>query len=69
MKGDVALSKLMEIFPKKKNLFLVADECCALLDNQIDLDQAITTICKIDEGKISNEFWRTYEKKYYEAKY
>ena len=47
---DVALSKMMEIFPGRKNLSLVVDECRTLLDNQVDLDQAISAICDMDEG-------------------
>jgi hypothetical protein len=50
MNKDVALAKLMEIFPERKDLSLVIDECSTLLDNQVDLDQAIATICEMDEG-------------------
>jgi hypothetical protein len=47
---DVALSRLTEIFPGRKNLSIVVDECRTLLDDQIDLDQAIAEICDMDDG-------------------
>ena len=50
MNRDVALSKLTEIFPERENLSLIVDECRTLLNNQIDLDQAIAAICEMDEG-------------------
>ena len=50
MNRDVALSKLTEIFPERENLSLIVDECRTLLNNQIDLDQAIAAICQMDEG-------------------
>ena len=49
MNRDVALSKLTEIFPKRENLSLIVDECRTLLNNQIDLDQAIAAVCEMDE--------------------
>ena len=50
MNRDVALSRLTEIFPERENLSLIVDECRTLLNNQIDLDQAIAAICGMDEG-------------------
>ena len=41
--------RLTEIFPERENLSLIVDECRTLLNNQIDLDQAIAAICEMDE--------------------
>lgn len=50
MDKDVALTKLMEIFPDREDIAFIVDQCTTLSGNQVDFDQAISEICQTDES-------------------
>ena len=52
MNKDVALSKLIEIFPGREDIAFVVEQRTTLLGNQVDFDQAISELCGTGEGKL-----------------